>query len=162
VAEVNDNRRSKRPRVLRAEDVIPPFNQDAAQASEPENASKGPTLEQSQSQPKRERKGRRLQKAATDAGDTSSVASPEAAPEVPTFDLAENVLAEHRQMAARRRKAPGQIQTEPEIRSEHPAVASHVVEPPSRDLRELQGVVAEIVARDIRRLCTRPSGPLGG
>ncbi len=158
MAEVNDNRRSKRARVLRATDVIPPFDQDAAQANEPENVSKEPTPEPAQ-QPKRERKGRRRQEAGTDADDMKPVTSPQAAPEMPMFDLAEHVLAEHRQMAARRRKAPGQIQTEPGIRPERPAVVTHVVEPPSRDLSELQHVVAEIVARDIQRLCSQPSGP---
>ncbi len=163
MAETNDNRRSKRPRVLRAADVIPPFNQDAAQADQPENASKEPVLDQSQVQPPRcERKGRRSQKAGADTGDTSPVEPPAAAVEVPTFDLAENVLAEHRQMAARRRKAPGQAQTEPEIRPERPAVVTHVIESPPQGLRELQLVVAEIVARDIQRLCSRPSKPLGG
>ena len=80
---------------------------------------------------------------------------------IPTFDLADNMLAEHRQMAARRRKAPSQLQTEPETRTER-HVMSHVVEPPSQDLREVQRVVAEIVARDIQRLCSRPGRPPRG
>ncbi len=156
VAEANDNRRSKRPRVLRAADVIPPFDQDAAQVNPPENAGKEAAPEQSQVEPpKCERRGRRSPKAAADAGDMSPAESPAAAVEIPAFDLAENVLAEHRQMAARRRKAPGQ--TEFEIRPERPAAVTHVVEPPSQGLRELQHVVAEIVARDIQRLCSRPN-----
>ncbi len=120
VAEKNDKRRSKHPRILRAADVIPPFNQDMTQADEPADPA-----------------------------------------EIPTFDLADNMLAEHRQMAARRRKAPSQMQTEPEIRAER-RVMSHVVEPPSQDLREMQRVVAEIVARDIQRLCSRPGMPPRG
>jgi hypothetical protein len=156
VAEANDNRRSKHARVLRAGDVVPPFSQDAAQANGPENVSKEPTPEPSR-QPKHERKGRRRPEAGTDADDAKPVA-PQAAAEMPTFDLAEHVLAEHRQMAARRRKAPGQIPTQPKIRSERPAVVAHAVEPPPQDLPELQHVVAEIVARDIQRLCSRPGG----
>ncbi len=117
MAEKNDNRRSKRTRILRAADVIPPFNLDVTQANEPADPA-----------------------------------------EIPTFDLADNMLAEHRQMAARRRKAPSQMPTESQIQPER-RVMSHVVEPPSRDLREVQRVVAEIVARDIQRLCSRPGRP---
>jgi hypothetical protein len=83
-------------------------------------------------------------------------------PEIPTFDLAENILAEHRRTAAGRRKAPNHIQAEPEIRPERAAVRVHVIEPPSQpsqDMLELHRVVAEIVARDIERLCRRPGSP---
>ncbi len=163
MAEKNDNRRSKRARVLRAADVIPPFNQDVAQANEPGHAEKGPTPEPSQlQQAKQERQGRRLQKAGANAGAASPVMSPAAAVEIPTFDLADNMLAEHRQLAARRRKAPGQMQAEPEIQPERPIVMTHVVEPPSQDLRDVQRVVAEIVARDIQRLCSQPGRPPRG
>jgi len=162
VAEKNDNRRSKRARVLRAADVIPPFNQDVMQANESAKASKEPTLEPSQlQQPKHERRGRRLREAGADPGDPSPMESPAAAVGIPTFDLADNMLAEHRQMAARRRKAPSQIQTEPEIQPEC-RVMTHVVDPPSQDLREVQRVVVEIVARDIQRLCSQPGRPPRG
>ena len=82
--------------------------------------------------------------------------------QIPTFDLAENILAEHRRTAARRRKAPGQGQAEPEIQPARPAVKTHVVEPPSQDLLDLHRVVAEIVAHDIERLCKKPAGSLYG
>ena len=158
MAEIDNNRKTRPARVLRAADVIPPYNQDPSRANEP-------MLEQARLQPpKRERVGAGLkpastvaQEAGTDAGDGNSTKHRAAAPEIPTFDLAENILAEHRQAAARRRKAPSQMPAEPVTRPERPAVMTHVVEPPSQGLCELQRVVAEIVARDIQRLCRQPS-----
>jgi len=162
VAEKNDNRRSKRARVLRAADVIPPFNQDVARANESEDGSKESALEPSPlQQPKRERRDRRSQEAGAKARGIGPGEPPAAAVEIPTFDLADNVLAGHRQLAARRRKAPGQVQTEPEIRTERRAMA-HVVGPPAQDPRDVQRVVVEIVARDIQRLCGRPGRPPRG
>ena len=165
MAEIDNNRKARPARVLRAADVIPPYNQDPSRANEPENGSDEPTLGQARLQPpKRDRLGAGLkpastvaQEAGTDAGDGNSTKHRAAAPEIPTFDLAENILAEHRQAAARRRKAPSQMSAEPVTRPERPAVIAHVVEPPSQGLCELQQVVAEIVARDIQRLCRQPS-----
>jgi hypothetical protein len=82
--------------------------------------------------------------------------------QIPTFDLAEHILAEHRRTAARRRKAPGQVQAEPEVQPVRPAVKTHVVEPPAEDPMDLHRVVAEIVARDIERLCKKPAGSPDG
>ena len=156
VAEIDDNRNTRPARVLRAADVIPPYDRDPSRANELGNGSDEP--------PKREPVGAGLKPAravvregGADAGGVSPTKVPAAAPEIPTFDLAENILAEHRQMAAKRRKAPGRIPAEPAIRPSRPAVIAHVVEPPSQGLCELQRVVAEIVARDIQRLC-RPPG----
>lgn len=106
--------RPKRGRVLRATDVIPPFDKNA--------------------QP------------------------PEDGVEIPSYDLAENILAEQRRAAARRRRGPGRVDEEP-VASAH-AGAKDLSPLPSRiasqDLLELQRVVAEIVARDIERLCRKP------
>ncbi|MBN1507905.1 MAG: hypothetical protein JW955_13725 [Sedimentisphaerales bacterium] len=113
-----DSARSKPGRVLRAADVIPPFNASS-------NAQQG-------------------------------------AGQIPTFDLAENILAEHRRTAARRRKAPSQAQAEPEVQPVGSVVKTHVVEPPPQDLLDLHRVVAEIVARDIERLCKKPAASLHG
>ena len=160
VAEANDNRRSKRATGAPGGGCHSTIRSGCCAGERAGAMRRRSRCSATQAQqPKCERKGRRPQEAETDAGDTSPVEPPQAALEVPTFDLAENVLAEHRQMAARRRKAPGQVQTEPEIRPERPAVVTHVIEPPSQDLAELQHVVAEIVARDIQRLCSQPSRP---
>jgi hypothetical protein len=119
VDEMDRTDRPQRGRVLRATDVIPPFDKDAR--------------------------------------------PPEDGVEVPSYDLAQNILAEQRRAAGRRRRGPG--------RSEQELVApGHIgaknLSPlssglASQDLLELQRVVAEIVARDIERLCRRPDRSAG-
>lgn len=152
VAEIDNNRSSRSAGVLRAADVIPPFDKkDVSQASGREEPA--PV----QTRPKSERKARRVQEPKSNDGNASLTKQPSSAPAIPTFDLAENILAEHRRRAAKRRKAPGQAQVEPEAQPARPAVKTHVVEPPSQDLLDLQCVVAEIVARDIERLCRKPA-----
>jgi hypothetical protein len=163
VAQADNNKRSKRARVLRAADVIPPFDKDVSPVKEPGNGDKESTpSEASGQQPQREPKVRRTRETGSGGGDRSLAEQPAVVPEIPTYDLGENVLAEHRQAASRRRKAPGQAEMEPQARSEHAAAIAHVVEPPSQDLAELQRIVAEIVARDIERLCRQPSRPPHG
>ena len=111
---------TKRGRVLRAVDVIPPFGKGA--------------------QP------------------------PEDGLEIPSYDLAENILAEQRQAAGRRRRGPGEgggtTTDDRRQTTEGGAVlrslSSVLRDPASQDLLELQRVVAEIVARDIDRLCRKP------
>jgi hypothetical protein len=76
--------------------------------------------------------------------------------EIPSYDLAENILAEQRRAAGRRRRGPGEgggQKTEDGGQSRRPF---SVVRRPEEDLLELQRVVAEIVARDIERLCRKP------
>lgn len=84
--------------------------------------------------------------------------------EIPSYDLAENILAEQRQAAGQRRRGPGASGgTKTDDRrptTEGGAVlrslSSVFRDPAAPDLPELQRVVAEIVARDIERLCRRP------
>jgi hypothetical protein len=124
---------TKRGRVLRAVDVIPPFDKDAQR--------------------------------------------PEDGVGIPSYDLAENILAEQRQAAGRRRRGPshagagpcacpgavgqprGRVPKREEIAFGVPVAPADLASP---DLRELQRVVAEIVARDIERLCRRPDRLPGG
>jgi hypothetical protein len=79
--------------------------------------------------------------------------------EIPTFDLAENILAEQRRTAARRRRAPDRMEDEPAAQGESAGVRIFVPDLGSQNLLELQRIVAEIVARDIERLCKRPARP---
>jgi len=90
---------------------------------------------------------------------------PEDGVEVPSYDLAENILAEQRRAAGRRRRGPGQVAFEPVgpipvgatgPQTQTSAFGSPTHALPVQDLLELQHVVAEIVARDIERLCRRP------
>jgi len=159
VEQVDGNRRSKPARVLRAADVIPPFGADVAKPREPDEGSEGSKLPRAQAgRSKSEQEHRRVPEPAG-GGVTADRAGPPSSGtvEVPMYDLAENILAEHRRLAARRRKAPGQVQVEAapacvvtDLKAHNAALSS------SMDLLELQRVVAQIVARDIERLCKRP------
>ena len=105
--------------------------------------------------------------------------SPEDGVEVPSYDLAENILAEQRRAAGRRRRGPGRVGAEPAAPAPAGATGPQVHDAafgtssptqnfalgaPRRassvpDMLELRRVVAEIVARDIERLCRRPDRP---
>jgi len=147
VDEKDRSTRPKRTRVLRAADVLPPFGEL------PDGA--GPEAIDCESS----------EHAAQPAGDSDPAdrATPDAEPpsaadaEIPKYDLAENILAEQRRVAARRRRAPGQAQEQPVAAPQYGGFKPSLAELPSDDLPELQRIVAEIVARDIDRLCRRPA-----
>jgi hypothetical protein len=137
VDEMDRQDRPQRRKVLRATDVIPPFDKDSRPSED--------------------------------------------GLEIPSYDLAENILAEQRRAAARRRRGPG---TTPAGSSGgcETRFAGRRIRAPKRDesclgsvpdgtscatvalsgaadLLELQRVVAEIVTRDIERLCRKPDQP---
>jgi len=160
VDKTNHTEGPERARVLRAADVIPPFGKDGSQpgdGEQPGPAPSGPDAAGMSAKGRHARGVKSTREAATQAGRASLDHK-----EIPTYDLAENILAEQRRVAARRRRRPGKAEDEPVA----PLVASSVTTGPqtfiseasSRDPLELQQVVAEIVARDIERLCRRPSG----
>ncbi len=83
---------------------------------------------------------------------------------IPTFDLAESILAEQRRAASgkrrRTRDLAGQTAGEPAEgrRGEVSPFRSVAVSPlQTCDLTELHEIVAGIVSRDIERLCTGPA-----
>ena len=73
--------------------------------------------------------------------------------EIPKFDLVENILAEQRRTAARRRRAPGKGDGESIVLAEQADPRLPEPGPSTHELLELQQIVAQIVARDIERLC---------
>lgn len=76
------------------------------------------------------------------------------ATEIPQFDLAEEIMAEQRKVAATRRKGPAKrVDAAKQEKSEPVVPAVEML----RVSSEEEKVIAEIVARDIRQLC-RPSG----
>lgn len=147
--------KSKRAGVLRATDVVPPFDTrlppaDHGAGAEPPDAASseaqappGPAV--------------RPRKAASMSADEARKPSARAADvTVPRYDLAETILAEQRRVAAGRRRAPGRRAEEPTRASDDARSRISVAEASSQDLTELQRLVTEIVARDIQRLCRRP------
>jgi hypothetical protein len=73
---------------------------------------------------------------------------------IPKFDLAEQIMAEQRKIAATRRKGPGKKVDVAKQERDGPITLA--VEPFSTSSEELK-IIAEIVARDIQQLC-KPSG----
>ena len=147
VSEEDRERRPKRKRVLRAADVIPPFDEDVA--SDESQAEEPPGGEAPASATERRKAGEveRGDQEKADAG----------AGTVPSYDLAENILAEQRRVAGKRRRAPGPVDEPPASTEGGSRTEAASLEPSSQDLAELQQIVAEIVARDIERLSSRSS-----
>ncbi len=73
-------------------------------------------------------------------------------PKIPRFDLAEEIMAEQRKITAIKRKAPGQKTEAQRLKPETP-IDDHTIEQPKPLLSEQDKIIAEIVARDIERLC---------
>lgn len=71
--------------------------------------------------------------------------------DIPTFDLAEQIMAEHRKMTAVRRKGPGKMAGI--AKKQHPAESFKRNVVPESILFGPEQVIAEIVARDIENLC---------
>ncbi|MGD8786995.1 MAG: hypothetical protein PVJ60_06195 [Phycisphaerales bacterium] len=113
--------------ILRAEDIVPPYNTNANQkwilredaAFVEQNVSSNDDWDQ--------------------RGD-----------EVPKFDLAAQIMAEQRKITGVRRKAPGQKAKTP---NKKPQTQSnrHTIKPTI--LSEEEKIIAEIVAGDIQKLC---------
>jgi len=71
--------------------------------------------------------------------------------DIPTFDLAEQIMAEHRKMTAVKRKGPGKMASPPQRRHPAETYAPNIV--PRGILSGPEQIIAEIVARDIENLC---------
>ena len=72
--------------------------------------------------------------------------------EIPKFDLAEDIMAEQRRITAIRRKAPGK-RDEAQRQEQEAESIGYTVGQPTPALSEQEHIIAEIVARDIERLC---------
>jgi hypothetical protein len=181
----NDRKPTKRStRVLRAMDVMPPFDKDMLPADEGAvGARRVPKRDESRlgSPPRAcppdgkgqlSGQGGRPRGAAPTGGEHESgiegrfpagaAAKPLPAEdvEVPAYDLAENILAEQRRVAGRRRRGPGRAENMPAATPRGAGGRLATLDLPTQDLLELQRIVAEIVARDIERLCRRPKRPV--
>lgn len=147
-------------RVLRAADVMPPFNGAAPRLSN-RSAEFEPASARSDRKEATSEQGKgRAHSLDFARGPKDDVAPPPAdGAEIPKFDLAENILAEQRRVSARKRKGPGQSDDVP-VETGGAGRKGSVGEPLPEEPAELQRIVAEIVARDIERLCKRSNRPL--
>ncbi len=71
--------------------------------------------------------------------------------EIPRFNLAENIMAEHRRITAIRRKAPGE-KTETKYQHLKAKSIGYTIKQQRPALSEQEKIITEIVARDIERL----------
>ncbi len=152
--------RSNMEKVLRAMDVIPPFHHNGTNKSHrvdpPSRASSQPQAEheccESVQPPSAAAGGRREDHA---KGKVTTI---------PDFDLGEKILAEQRRMTAKKRRAPGAPASESERQAHNEQTDTTprmpLATPSSDDLVQLQRIVADIVARDIERLCAGPGRAL--
>ena len=151
--EVNHSSRPKRTKVLRAADVIPPFDNSVPAADDSRTEALLPPVSPA-----------KVGDAQAGAENSVAPVGAGAAPEppvanrvdIPSYDLAENILAEQRRAAGKRRRRPGRAEDALVVPIQGTSVRMSVPDLASSDLLELQRIVAEIVARDIERLCRRP------
>jgi hypothetical protein len=77
---------------------------------------------------------------------------PEKTLEMPSFDLAEEIMAEQRKITAIKRRPPGAKTDVQRLKPEVQPV-DHIIEEPKPALSKQNKIIAEIVAKDIERLC---------
>lgn len=126
--------------VLRAKDIIPPYDGDVAKAEDVRKAGQAPSAKD---KPATTGKPGQEQRA------------------IPKFDLAEEIMAEQRKSTARRRRRPTVSAREAlsriEAISRQPQAkpVSSAIGPPSPIVSEQEQIIAEIVARDIEKFRQR-------
>jgi hypothetical protein len=125
--------------VLRAQDMVPPYNERIHQK-------------------------RDCQKMETDDVPTESADVEQKKGKIPKFDLAKEIMAEQRKITAIRRKAPAKAgmnrvdvassDRKAQAPSRESGVQSvkYTIQPPPT-VSEQEQIIAEIVARDIEKLC---------
>jgi len=141
--------------VLRAEDIVPPYGEDAGRNGSPQKAKTGGNEAlPSQKKGKQVSTGKSPVAGRAPARGRGVGTQDEArlGSEIPTFDLGERILAEQRKVAAVKRKGPGMRGTAPTVIPQAQP-ASDTDGRAGAELSERDRIIAEIVARDIDRLC---------
>ena len=72
--------------------------------------------------------------------------------QIPTFDLAKNIMARQREINAVRRTSPGQ-KIPAKLEPLHPKPLGRNINRPVQQIAKTSQIIKEIVARDIERLC---------
>jgi len=119
--------------ILRARDTMPPYAKTDSKLSHLEQVDKNAN-----------------HSAAPEINDIAPIpAVQHNNPEIPKFDLAEDIMAEQRRITAIKRKAPGKkIETVSKLSTNGSATLLQWPKSP-----EQEQIIAEIVARDIEKLC---------
>jgi hypothetical protein len=149
--EMSNRMRANMERVLRAMDVIPPFESHG----EPQSGAVEQTHSPRRSAVARSEQGLYDETPVVVFADDVLSVTDDGAEAIPTLDLGEKILAEQRRATARTRRAPGAAPPAPDDVKEQEALLE-VAEPvgaASDEVAQLQQIVADIVARDIEELC---------
>ena len=143
--------------ILRAEDVVPPYDEKAGQKQDSQKAKGGgkkiSTSQKKPEQPPEDIKPPTAGKKAISAK-AKSANAPDAQQqrsEIPKLDLAERIMAEQRKVTAVRRKAPGGKGKSPD-KERRVESTSFSARRPTPGLPEQERIIAEIVAVDIEKL----------
>jgi hypothetical protein len=134
--QLNTNSEPRKADVLRARDIIPgapPYGNIAGQEENlqetAQNASSPPAV------PK------------------TPVETDQQTSEIPKFNLAEEIMSEHRKITAIRRKRPGEKEGA-QKQEQEAEPGGDTIGQPKLALSEQKQIIAEIVARDIESLCS--------
>ena len=135
VGNTNDSRQNdtgdgqRREGPLRAHDILPPYNKQVPRKS--------------------------ISKDADQSKDIFSAGPQANDSEIPTFDLAEKIMAEQRKNTAAKRRAPGIAANPPGRQAAH-ITTTRAVKLSAISSSEHKVIIAEIVARDIQKLRRTP------
>jgi len=129
--------------VLRLEDIVPPYTSGKQQRLESkDNSENSGGMRGEEGKSAREEISKSQREASSNRGGDS---------EIPRFDLAEEIMAAQRTKASRSRKGPGYLQGDEKVEADR-GVDNDVSGGGASRLQQ-DSVIAEIVARDIERLC---------
>lgn len=132
-----DSDKSEDTGILRAKDIIPPYtniNKKPKQHLKKENSLRT------------EHKAKHTELPPSKSKNTASQNA-----EIPKFDLAEHILSEQRKTASVRRKGPGAAYKNQNSERRIRSISYNILKQPK--LAQQEQIIAEIVSRDIQKLC---------
>jgi hypothetical protein len=154
--QIDDDILQSRADVLRARDVIPPYEEEPPGESKPQETSEQTASSNATAETER-REEETPHEDITEAG-AGSPGIPQENGEIPRLDLAEKIMAEQRRITSIRRRAPGEGRE-----SETAEIETGPVVGPVEQHRPAQSdqerIIAEIVTRDIEKLCRGGTTP---
>lgn len=151
-----DGNKHSNTNALRADDIVPPYNKAVSQKriSQNKQTRKRETVssQNQQKQPPEKELSQIVLNKAKRAEELSvePVDAVQQTNEIPKFDLAEQILAEQRKIASVRRKGPIKRHEAPKQEQQVESIGL-TIKPPI--LSEQEQIIAQIVARDIEKLC---------
>lgn len=143
--------------ILRARDIIPrapatsekePHEETKSKKTDENTTQSADVIEISTEKEKTSREGT----SPLPIKPTEPAKTPQDETEIPTFDLAEDIMAEQRKVTAIRRKAPGK-KTEAQKQEAKTKPTDYTIEQPPPVRSDRTQIITKIVARDIKRLC---------